>query len=523
MPWPNTPTGYAGALSAAGGDESRLCITRNEIYVEDRDTYPSLDVVAPAIVTSCLPYGTNSTRDLQSAIDAVSASGGGVVRLAPGRQFSVSKIAPKSNVLIDLNGSTLILRPNTAQPMFYDWQSGGVNFGVINGTLDCNQSAAGNNGANVLGGIWLSGWDGLRFENLTIKNCPRIGLNLRGVRHANVMGYRFVDSGITGSGFFAYGFSFEQYGGVRSQHIRVSGVDCKNVYGFGAHVYKTDNFELSNLDFDTLTYGGLSIAITITEAGRGVVRNVRCNEVSGDNIEINDSFDVDVSNITINSAGNRPLLVGKNTAGNYNNRISIRNIVATNTGGTVSVVFSACADSVFERIRTDKGVALDSSLAESVRNVVRDCIFGGNVEPGLVGFAKFSLERVEFSDWRIAAFDRQRATVTRSVTIANGAAFTISFGEIFPSLFDSEQVIAGSVRLVSVFAGSKNQGSMQDFRFLVNSLGSAATIGTVEKISNAMDRSLTVSAAQATGTITLANGSGVDLNVAIRIDVQVQR
>ena len=523
MSWPNTPAGYAGALLSAGGDESRLCITKTDIYVENRDTYPPLDLMSPAVVTSCLPFGTNSTRDLQLAIDAVSAAGGGVVRLAPGRQFSISKIAPKSNVLIDLNGSTLILRPNTAQPMFYDWQSGGVNFGIINGTLDCNQSAAGNNGANVLGGVWLSKWDGLRFDNLTIKNCPRIGLNLRGVRHVDVRGYRFIDSGVPGTGFFAYGFSFEQYAGVRSKHIRVSGVDCKNVYGFGAHVYQTDNFELSNLEFDTLTYNGLSIAITVTEAGRGSIRNVICNAVSGDNIEINDSFDVDVSNVTINAAGNRALLVGKNTVGNYNNRISVRNLSATNTGGAVSVVFSACADSLFERLRTDKGVSLDSSLPESLRNLVRDSVFNSGVASGLVGFGKFSMDRVEFLDWRIALFDRQRAIVTRGVEIKTGASFQINFSEIFPSLFDSEQVMAGSIRVVSVFRGSKNQGSMQTFSFLVNSLGTSATIGAVEKISNSMDRALTILADQSTGSISLTNGSGVDLDVSIRIDVQVQR
>lgn len=67
------------------------------------------------------------------------------------------------------------------------------------------------------------------------------------------------------------------------------------------------------------------------------------------------------------------------------------------------------------------------------------------------------MDRVEFFDWRIALFDRQRAILTRGVEIKSRASFQINFSEIFPSLFDSEQVMAGSIRAVSVFRGSKNQ------------------------------------------------------------------
>jgi hypothetical protein len=464
---------------------------------------------------------TDDTAAIQAAVDYASGLGGYTeILFASGATYSTGGLVPKSGVLLNLQGSTLKLKNSALVPVLFDGGvggGGGSDFGIINGTLDCNQ--ANNNGINVLGGVWLTGWTNLTFHNLTITNCYREGINIRNVSHVDIVNYKFTDSGMAGA-FFAYALDIAPSGSDRNSFISVNGLECTNVVGFGVHFYACDDFTASNLKFDTMDYSGVSIGITVTESNRGVIENVICNDVSGDNIEINDSSDITLTNFKAVSPGNRALLCGVNTPGNYNNRIRVRNVSATSTGGTVSCVLSALIDSELSNLVMDKGADLDTSLANSLRNVLRDSTFGnnyvGSLSTKLQTSGKFTMERVSFADASFRYADRYAANIVVNTTIANAAAYDIAMNTYFPA-----KGVAGRLSVQSVSSAAANQGSHQSCDFIVNYNSTAANLSAVTTVASAVSRALTITGDAANRKLILTNGSGVDLNASIALDVVV--
>jgi hypothetical protein len=348
----------------------------------------------------------------------------------------------------------------------------------------------------------------------------RVGLYLNGSTYSTVRNYSFTNSGINGSGYFAYALAFEPAGTTRSTFVSVENMSVSNVYGFGIHFYKCDNFTAKNLNFDTLTYNsGFAIAITFTETNRGEVANVNCNSVGGDNIEINDSSDITLSNCLVNAAGNRALLVGYNTAGNYNNRIKVSRFTATNTQGSVSCALSACIKCDFDRLTMDKGVNVDSTLSLSGGNTVKDSSFGSTAATGLTGLGWFTLERVAFTDYTYRYLGKQTATISLTTTISNTTGvYSLDIASVLKGTFVNENVAAGTIRVHSYLNGSQNQGSYQKFDFLVNNYGTAANLSTVSTVANAVNRSLTIAGDATNKKITFSNTTVVDLTVSILIE-----
>lgn len=470
--------------------------------------------------------GTSQTVKFQKAIDAVSAAGGGIIKCAAGLTFVVGGLVPKPGVLIDLNGSTLKLADNAKVPIFFD---GGVpigtasRFGVINGTLDCNQAT--NKGINVVGGVWLTGWSNLDFRRLVVKNCYRIGLNLINCNWFTIRDYQFQDSGTNdGAGFFAYALNIDG-SAASSRYFDIKGVAVSNVYGFGIHFYGCADFTADNLSFYNLTYNAQAIAITFTSTSRFSTSNVIANQVSGDSIEVNSCYDGDFNNYNIQQSGNRALLIGINTAGPNSARLRFNNFQSLATTGAYAASLSYLENCEFNEMDFDKAVSYNVASVTSKNNVIRNSNIASTAagSVGLINKGYFILENVRFTDWTYRNLNRQRVVVSTKQRIAVASSFDISFPAILPGLLTADGSVGGTLMTMSRFTGSFNQGTLQTGQFLVNDFGTAANLSALTVLNSAVARPLTIAGDGPNKKITLTNpalaGSGIDLDVSINLEM----
>ena len=497
--------GYTANFTSAVGQTVQ---TKLEQYISVKDFGAVGDGVA------------DDTAAIQAAIDYVDSLNGSIeIPFAPGETYLVTGLIPKSGVYLNLQGSTIKLAASSDVPVFFDGGTGtgGSNFGVSNGILDCNQ--ANNADINVVGGVWLSNWTNLIFDDLTIINCSRSGLNLIGVQHVKIRNYQFLNCGKVGA-FFAYGITLEKFGTVRSRYVDIDGFTADNVIGFGIHFFECDDFVAKNLSFNDLIFGSSSIAITCTEALRGEIGNVQCTSVAGDSIEINDSTDITLTNCNVVNTGNRALVVGVNTPGNVNTRIKVTNFSCTGTGGSVSAVMSSNINCIYTNINFDKGIDTTVSGVET-GNVMRDSTIATAVATAPVLLRnQFTLENVKFSDFQYKYFGSRTANVVLPLTtLAAAAAYNINMPSVFGSKFTLSGSVAGDLSTITAFAGAPTtQGSYQTCNFLVNDAGTAANLSTVTLVNSAVARALTITGDAANKRIVLTNGTGNDLNVCAEIN-----
>jgi hypothetical protein len=470
----------------------------------------------------------DDTTAIQNAINYANSLGGFVeLQCEPGKTYRTGGLVPRSGVLINLQGSTLFLRNGALTPVLFDGGAGGGvrnNFGVINGTIDCNQDN--NNSINVVGGVWLTGWTNLRFENLTIKECYRSGLNLIGCSFITIDGYRFEDSGIAGivtPGIpnFAYALNIEKSSGT-SRYITVKNVTATNVVGFGVHFFGCEDFEASNFRFDNLTYStNLAIAITFTNAKRGSCNNVYCNAVGGDNIEINGCADLTLENYEVVGAGNRPLLTGALAYG-YNTRVRIHNFSDTSTAGSFSAALTYLTDCELEGLNLSKGASVATGLTLMRNNIVRNSSIGSTVSasPVFSAYDYFKLENVRFTDYTIRRLNDHELVASGRETLAIAAVLNLPLaGVVSTTALAAQGSVAGTLKTLTRFTGSFNQGSYQTCSFLVNDFGTAANLSTVTQVNSAITRALTITGDAANKQLVLTNGSGVEVTVSWTLEL----
>lgn len=470
---------------------------------------------------------TDDTAAIQAAITYANSLNGFVkVQLNPSGTYITSTLTPKSGVLLDLNGATLKLKDSTNSPIIYDGGAAtGSNFGVVNGTLDCNQTN--NNSSNVLGGIWLNQWSNLIFEGLTIKNCSRVGLYLYVCDRVSIKRYSFIDSGTAAAVAavkycYAIGLGLTPTPGTGCSNVAIEDVYCNNLYGYGILVLGSEDVSIVNSRFSNLTYSTFSIAITISESNRVMVNNTKMVSVSGDNLEINSSSNVSVSNVYISGAGNRPLLIGQNTVGLYNYQISITNFQCATTGGAASCSLSYVFNSVFQNFNCDKGVSITTTAGTSGNNVVINSTFGA-ASSGLLINGFYDLYKVNFPECTYQIVNRHRAVVTGKQTITNtGGVYNIAMATLFPGYMTSgSRSVSGKISIQSYYTGSANQGSYQEYLFVVNDFGTTANLSAGTTVANAVSRALTVTGDAVNKYIVLTNGTAVDLTSSYTLDLVV--
>jgi hypothetical protein len=463
----------------------------------------------------------DDTTAIQNAIDYVNGLVGIVELLFEvGKIYKVTGLVPKSGVILNLQGSTLFLANGALTPVLFDGGAGnGNNFGVINGVIDCNQ--ANNNGINVVGGVWLTGWTDLQFENLTIKECFRIGLNLVRCSFVNINGYRFEDSGIAGNNaFHAYGLVLWKSSGT-SQHIVVKNMTVSNIaFGFGIHFFGCTDFEASNLNFENMSFStSLSIAITWTEAERGVVRNVTCLDVDGDNLECNNSTDQLIENVLITNAGNRAILMGAISPGTFNERVIWRNVKTINTTNVSSLAINDIKYCTFSHFQTDKPwTTLGSGvpLANDRNNVIQDSVIPQVDTTVLTLYQKFSLVRVRTNDFYISNLDGVIANFTNpqvsnsfSLPLANGATTYVDF-DLFNDMGLSG-FVCGRLQVTSWFNNS--QSTYHECLFLGSSNNTTFNLSPITTVTNSVARTMTITAEPANRRIAITNSTGVAVSI----------
>ena len=462
---------------------------------------------------------TDDTTAIQNAINAANLIGGDVV--FKDLTYITSTLLPKSNVTLQLNGATLKLKSGTNERIF-SGGAGGTNFAVLNGTLDGNK-------ANNAGNFNLSGasnfidWDGLTFKNVVWQNVFRASLILDGTTKNVVLENITHNSCGQVNAFGLFAYALECYAGTSL--ITIKNFTVRDHYGFGIHFFGATDFEADNLVFDNLNYSTVAIAITWTEAKRGVVRNVSCTDVTGDNLECNNSTDQLIENVIITNAGNRPILMGDNGPGTFNERVIFRNITTINTGATFSVALNYIKNCTFDHFQTDKTwttVGSGAPLTGDRNNVISDSLIAGNITPIFTYYRKFHLKRVRFDNFYVNDHDGVVSTFTNpqiggsfNIALANGATTYVNFNS-----FNAMGIIGFVNGRLRVTAGLNNQqGTYHECLFLGSNNNSTFNLSAITTVTNLVARTMTITADAANNRIAITNSTGaaVDLWWAVEL------
>ncbi len=465
--------------------------------------------------------GSDDTTAFQNCINAANSAGGGWIRCVPGRTYIVSGLTPKQGVYIDLNGATLKLKDSSEVPVIYDGRTSGStfkHFGVMNGTINGNKAAnfAGNQSAGI---FWFTNWDFLVFKNLNIQNAFRNVFNFFGARFVAIENIDCITCGTNSGGFFSYGATFDQSTTpVNSQFIHIKNFSVSNMWGFGMHFSKAEDFVAENLTFDTLDQTGTAIAITCTQAKRGRLTNIYCNDVDGDNIEYNSSEDIVTENVRIVAAGDVPLLFGDNNTGNSNERLILRNVETTSTAGSTTAQLNYATDVSFEHCSFDKAYGLTAANPRTNIHFV-DCtwtsvaLFANAVQINEIWHTNSS-----FSDWTILESSRNtiRAALD-SQGVANAGVLNVDMS-LLDRAITTGTGNGGIIRTTTSLNSNFAQGSHQ-FAYFYH-FGTTLNISaTTNAVDGSVARQLTYSADSANQRIQLTNNTGVTLDVAVVVDI----
>lgn len=455
------------------------------------------------------------TAALQNIIN-ITSKRGGIVHFESVGTYLTGTLTPKSNVILNLNGSTLKLKNGTNERIF-DGGVAGKNFAVFNGVLDGNQ--ANNSGNYNLSGLSVfSGWNGVTFKNITWQNIYRTSLSLTGgTKNVLIENVEHTNCGMANA-FGMYAYALECWPGTKQ--ITIKNFKVSNHYGFGIHFYGCTDYTAENLTFDTLNYGTSSIAITWTQARRGRVENINCSNVVGDNLEINATVDHIIDNVTVDSAGKRPLLMGDNGTGIINERVKIRNFKSTNTLGTHSLVLNAMKRCKFEGFDCDKGV--DTTVAgifgNDRNNTIEDSVFATDLPLALTYYKKFHLKRVASANFYVNDHDNIISTFSgpqTGVSVPTATAIYVDLNA-FNNL-GAPGAMQGRLRVTSNF--NNQQGTYHECLFIASNNNATLNLSPVTKVNNNTARPIDITADPTNRRIVLTNNTGVTLSVSWTVEL----
>lgn len=262
---------------------------------------------------------TEDTTAIQNAVDFCSTNKY-EIKFNYGT-YIVVEIVPKTNTIIDLCGSTLKVKDNSQSPAIHSTTTSHT-FYIKNGTIDGNMQN--NYSANLSGGgIYLTNWTDIKIdvnfvnifrECVWLYNCSNADLNI------------IADTcGLSGHGYYCYVLDTTE-----CSYLNVRNLVATNIFGYGTHIYKTENSTYNNMVFKNFTQGGYSIGITLTQAKNITIENFEF--YNGDNlaIECNCSTYINVNNTLIDTC-KIGITTGDNGTGTNNDYVSFKNVLIKNT------------------------------------------------------------------------------------------------------------------------------------------------------------------------------------------------
>lgn len=450
------------------------------------------DYVTPEMYGAKGDGVTDDTDAIQSAIDSDS----GLVLFGHGKTYLSSCLIPKSNKIIDLNNSTLFLKNNTELPIFYVIaEDTGHSFKVCNGQIDCNMDN--NHAVNQSAGtFWITNWEGLEFSDLKITHAFRNAINLWNCKNIKVENVDCVDCGMSNSGgFYSYGAAFEP----TCENVIVNNFNIENMYGYGIHFNETLDYKCTNCNFDTLT----GIAITCTKSQNGVIENIICKSVSGDNLEINANKNVAIKNVSIKNAGIRALLFGDNSTGINNERIIVDNFICADTVGTYSASFNYLVDSIIRNCTFDKQIATQNTLPLH-DTIFENCKINMNCA-SMFFLPRFTLKNCIFNDFTVDSNNW-------FIDLRNNAYIGINNGETseLNLINASDYALGGTIKVLSRFSDNNNQNTIKEVPI---SIANWSVGDNIYKIDGTAVRNIAISMDSVNKKLIFTNSTGVRLIV----------
>ena len=467
--------------------------------------------------------GDGIADDTTALQKAILESSNNKVRLVfeKSKIYVVSTLVPKNNLYIDLNGSTLKLKSNTNNLLFNGEDVAGNNFTIVNGVLDGNKIDNQINFNKSGGGIWLRSWDNLVFSNLKINNFFRAAFFISVNSYLTVKNVEVNNCGLSNTfGLHSYGLETELCNNILIENFKVD-----DMYGYGIHFLGSKMAKASGLFFNNMTKTGESIAITSTNASYLDISNVMCNNVDGDNIEINSTKYSNFRNLTINQSGDVGLLFGDHfVTGVSNENVNIDGLKITNTGGVNSLSLNNMINCSFTNVVADKGMTtLDTSFYPNDKNnKIAYSKFDVDISLSFVFYNKFNLKSVEFNDFYINLWDNSFGLVSNRKTVNKVGLSVLNSGIEYISIKNLNQFgvsgnMVGKLRVSSVF--NNQQLSYQECSFLACNNLTTINLGTIEQLNGTFARAVTITTDPSNGRIVLTNNTGVTVNVYWIIDI----
>lgn len=468
---------------------------------------------------------TDDAGAIQAAIDAATVVGGDV-EFDGSKTYISGPILPKSNVRLQLNGATIKLKDGVNN-VFFDGRYGGADFGIYNGIIDGNK--ANNAGIYNLSGMSVyTGWNGLEFINVQINNVFRTSLKFDGgTQNINIENMQSNDCGLAGyAGMFGYALSMDP--GTSTKKLSIKNFLVNNMYGYGIHFYGCEDFVAENITLQNITHsGGSGIGITLTQAKRGRISDVY-TFCDGNAIECNASTDVLIENVNVDNTNNLTrygLIFGDNGTGIFNERVTVKNYKIKNTNFTYAAALNGIKYCTFDGLDFDSGISttISGSFANDRNNRIVNSKFNVNISVAFSFYQKFTMQSVSFSNFYVNQFDYQTAQVSSPITNGTGSVAIASgggVGYIDLSAFNEmgqAGFVTGKLRVTSLVSAS--QGSYQECLFLASNNNTTFNLSAIDKVANATDRSVTITADAANRRFVLTNSTGVTLGVFWTLDL----
>lgn len=403
---------------------------------------------APAADKAMADYVCDGTADevqIQAAVDAVQAVGGGVVQLSPG-DFAIAATIEINGMVDEDDARTVTLRgcgqqvtnlnvaSNVNGITISDWaqvnlelfgvfiagsgigiRSVGVEDGGTNNTMSFWHSSFRNlringafNGAYTTWGMELDVPWRSTFENIEIEGC-RNGIKIINdstVQNAGDCVFsRFFVEIVGNDGYALY---FDSIDGNMNQNIwnmfeaGANGTGCTGIYLGGTVGTASQRFYGLNLEqFQT----GINVA-------NGESNEFYCNYVTGDG----------------GQAGNKMFVCGANS---YNNLFQAK-WVNVEASGSLKVIednnTTSNTPNIFERIRIENNTGGTVTYSKTASTVFRDITTfnTGNAMPaGLLQYPLSTVNRSEFTheDHGYSAWTQDPATCPASGTVTSGVVY----------------------------------------------------------------------------------------------------
>jgi len=349
--------------------------------------------------------GLDETAEIQAAIDHA-AFHRAALHFDGSKTYHVKSLVPRSHARLAGNGCTLRLLDGTEQPLFFDRENGGEHFVLDGFKLDGNQrfNCAGNQSS---GGVWLTGWAGVRIRNVDAWGFFRNVLNIYDSSGVVIEHARISHCGMpNAAGYFSYGITIEP----NCTDVSIRHVVIHDMHGFGVHLNQTTGWLVQDLHCARISFEGVGIALTLTGVRKGALEQFVFEDVDGGTLECNSCHSISISDGRIIRSGKRAITWGDNETGERSKSILVSHVTVAASRANASVSLNFLENVIFEKCVFDRDFEY-MYVYPRLNILFRHCRFHfktGPMNQLSADSGPIHYENCAFQDWTSIRKDKRR-------------------------------------------------------------------------------------------------------------------